>query len=385
MTATTLYAERATSATATATATVTTGERDAAAGDGDAASTAGDRDAEVAAPGRRRSARPGRRWPQIALAVAGAAVLVLVLRGRIPSLADLTAAATGAQGRWVLAAGVAQAVSIGMFARQQQRLLRAFGVRVGIGRMTAITYARSAISVSMPAGAAISAGYAFRQYRTQGASQRTAATVMILSGVVSTAALVGLAAAGAGLTTAPAGWPVTAGTVLYATLAIAAVAVIAAAATIRLRHRWPALGSVVSSVLGSVRRAADSATTVRRRDWLLAALFSALNWLADLLCLVAAARAVGVIVPLAALGGAYLVAQAVRQIPITPGGIGVIEASLLVALVSAGAAQAPATAAVLIYRIVSCWAIVPIGLALWAALQARGARLPLLGRARPAG
>jgi hypothetical protein len=37
---------------------------------------------------------------------------------------------------------------------------------------------------------------------------------------------------------------------------------------------------------------------------------------------------------------------------------------LLVALVSAGAAHSPAAAAVLIYRLVSCWAIVPVGPAL---------------------
>jgi hypothetical protein len=136
----------------------------------------------------------------------------------------------------------------------------------------------------------------------------------------------------------------------------------------RLRRRVPLVGSL----LDELKQAADSAATMRRRDWLLATLFAAVNWLADLLCLVAATRAVGISLPVLTLGGAYLAVQVVRQVPITPGGIGVIEASLLVALVSAGAAHAPAAAAVLIYRLVSCWAIVPVGLALWMALQTWG-------------
>jgi hypothetical protein len=49
--------------------------------------------------------------------------------------------------------------------------------------------------------------------------------------------------------------------------------------------------------------------------------------------------------------------------PPTPGGIGVIiEASLIVALTAAGAQAAPAAAAVLVYRLLSCWSVLPIGL-----------------------
>ena len=60
-------------------------------------------------------------------------------------------------------------------------------------------------------------------------------------------------------------------------------------------------------------------------------------------------------------------AQLVRQIPATPGRIGVIEASLILALGAAGAGQAPAAAAVLIYRLLSCWTVLPIGLLCWTA------------------
>jgi uncharacterized membrane protein YbhN (UPF0104 family) len=73
------------------------------------------------------------------------------------------------------------------FAEQQRRLLAAFGVRMSAWRSQALTYARSAISISLPAG---SAGYAFQQHRARGANRAVAAAVMLLAGV---AAVVGLA------------------------------------------------------------------------------------------------------------------------------------------------------------------------------------------------
>ncbi|HKT01828.1 MAG TPA: flippase-like domain-containing protein, partial [Rugosimonospora sp.] len=100
-------------------------------------------------------------------------------------------------------------------------------------------------------------------------------------------------------------------------------------------------------------------------DWLRVLLLAGVNWLTDLGCLLAAVHAVGLTVPARVVAAAYLAAQLLRQIPATPGGIGVIEASLLLALTTAGAGTAPAAAGVLLYRLLSCWAILPIGLICW--------------------
>jgi hypothetical protein len=80
------------------------------------------------------------------------------------------------------------------------------------------------------------------------------------------------------------------------------------------------------------------------------------------------------------LGAVYLTVQIVRQIPLTPGGIGVIELSLLAGLVSAGAGEAAAAATVLVYRLLSCWLIIPVGLLCWTLL-----RRPPHVRAEPSG
>src|SRR5213078_1214722 len=67
-----------------------------------------------------------------------------------------------------------------------------------------------------------------------------------------------------------------------------------------------------------------------------------------------------------------------------PGGIGVIEASRILALTTAGAAAAPAAAAVLIYRLLSCWTILPIGLICWTAQKTAAPAPPSRDRPRRA-
>ncbi len=96
--------------------------------------------------------------------------------------------------------------------------------------------------------------------------------------------------------------------------------------------------------------------------------------MADLPCLIAVGYAFGLTVSVVQFAGAYLAVQIVRQIPITPGGIGVIEASLVVALVAAGAPYVTAAAVGIVYRVLSCWAIVPTGLLVRVALRSAGRR-----------
>jgi uncharacterized protein (TIRG00374 family) len=52
---------------------------------------------------------------------------------------------------------------------------------------------------------------------------------------------------------------------------------------------------------------------------------------------------------------AYLAATVAVAVVPTPGGIGSVEAALIVALVAAGAPAALATAVVLTYRIITVW------------------------------
>ena len=73
----------------------------------------------------------------------------------------------------------------------------------------------------------------------------------------------------------------------------------------------------------------------------------------------------------------YGVTQIAAAIPITPGGLGVVEGSLAGLLTAYGVPTEGALATVVLYRIVSFWGLVPIGWGVWAWLdlmQRRGRR-----------
>ena len=86
-----------------------------------------------------------------------------------------------------------------------------------------------------------------------------------------------------------------------------------------------------------------------------------LNWLTDCGCLVAAILAVSGHVPWRGLLVIYAATQVAENLPITPGGIGVVEGTLGLMLVAYGMPTDTAAAAVLLYRIVSFWVLVPLG------------------------
>ena len=133
------------------------------------------------------------------------------------------------------------------------------------------------------------------------------------------------------------------------------------------QDRHPRLGAAFRQVLSTGRRAGR----VHPRDWRLTLMTSAANWALDICCLYAACLAFGVHIGLWEIGAIYLGIQLVRQIPLTPGGIGLVEVSLLAALVAAHVPEAPASAAVLIYRLFAAWLIIPIGFVMLAFLRRR--------------
>jgi uncharacterized membrane protein YbhN (UPF0104 family) len=348
--------------------------------------TDGSPDGSVPAPERRNWRR---RWRQVVILGIAAVAAVIVLRGRLPTAGELVDAIRAADPPWLVAGLVAEYISLAMFARQQQALLRGLGVPTRIGAALAVTYSRSAIAISMPAGSAVSAGFAYKTFRRWGASPQVATAVMVISGIQSTAGL-GLLYL-IGFLTVFAEQP---GEIWHDHPAGAIGAVIvagglAALAGWSITHRpgrdaatgrpeqpptevptgsWPHRGLTVARSIGATAAAMPAGYRT------LSLAFAVVNWLADLCCLAAVAQAFALPLTFVQLGTVYVVVQLVRQVPVTPGGMGVIEASLLAALVGAGAGQAPAAAAVLGYRLFSCWLVIPAGLFTWAMLRRRSRR-----------
>ena len=92
------------------------------------------------------------------------------------------------------------------------------------------------------------------------------------------------------------------------------------------------------------------------------------NWVLDCACLALSFSALGVGIPWRGLLLAYGAGQLAVNLPITPGGLGVVEGSLTIALVTFGGAQPSTVAAVFLYRILSFWAELPVGWATWGVL-----------------
>ena len=85
------------------------------------------------------------------------------------------------------------------------------------------------------------------------------------------------------------------------------------------------------------------------------------RWLFDWLTLMAALAAVGQHPRPSLVLLAFCAAQLLAQIPITPGGLGVVEAGLTGFLALIGVPAAAAAVAVLAYRLVSYWLALPAG------------------------
>jgi uncharacterized protein (TIRG00374 family) len=95
--------------------------------------------------------------------------------------------------------------------------------------------------------------------------------------------------------------------------------------------------------------------TVLGQQWWQATLLSAGRLLFDYLCLLFAVRAVGAHPRDSLVLLAYAVAGVIGLVPITPGGLGIVEASLSGLLVLAGLTGVEAVLATLAYRLASYW------------------------------
>lgn len=107
-----------------------------------------------------------------------------------------------------------------------------------------------------------------------------------------------------------------------------------------------------------------------------ALLWAALNWLLDAASLWSFLAALGHFVDPVELFAAYGIANVLAVIPITPGGLGVVEASAAALLVSFGLTKEVATLGVIGWRLVNYWLPIPVGAAAFLSLRVpRGSRI----------
>ncbi|MFI5035845.1 MAG: YbhN family protein [Acidimicrobiales bacterium] len=138
-----------------------------------------------------------------------------------------------------------------------------------------------------------------------------------------------------------------------------------------LARRVPAINpDRVSALLEKVAARITVLINNRRTLWR-AFTWAGLNWLFDAACLWVFVWAFGHAISPIDLLVAYGLANILAAIPLTPAGLGVVEATLIPTLVGFGVPHGQAILAVLSYRLVNFWIPIPIGGAAYASLQWR--------------
>jgi len=296
--------------------------------------------------------------------VAGVAIylvlpkLIAVL-GAWPRLSTLNPA-------WFMVALAAELVSFTCNFALQRLALRTRGwfavVTAGL--------AGNAVTDSLPGGDAAGAAVQFGMLTAAGFDTDTAV------GALTTFSLLGVG----GLLALPvfalpamlAGVPASPGLVHTAVLGLAGFAGFAVFGTILLRTDWPlaAAGRAAQwlrnrvtrgrrpPVTGLDQRLLDERDTIRAvlgENWWRAVLLTAGRLGFDYGCLLAALRATGASPQPSLVLLAYAAAGIIALLPLTPGGLGIVEASLSGLLVLAGVHASDAVLATLAYRIASYW------------------------------
>ena len=346
--------------------------------------------------GSEDEADEGRRrlWPAVRIVVSvallGAAVYFIVRR------ASEVAAAWHLLGhllwRWVAGAVLFEAASMVVFARMQRWLLRAGGVRVPLRTMVEITLAGNAMAATLPGGVAWAGAWAFGQLRRRGVSRFLRIWMFLVAGAVSSFALFvvvvcGIELAGSRGPVAGLRW----GALVLAAIPVAALLVLG------LRRRAPVrrLGAQLAAGAGHLPLASwvtakatglvgrVRAVRLSRVAWAEVLGLGLLNWLDDCAVLVCCMAALHVGVPWRGIFVVYGLTQVAAALPVTPGGIGVVEGTLGALLHAYGVPLHEAVATVIVYRIVSFWGLVPVGWAVWVGLDLLERRGQREGRPHP--
>lgn len=228
----------------------------------------------------------------------------------------------------------------------------------------------------IPGGAATTAAVQIGMLRAAGVSQSTAAVGLTAGSLLLLAALCALPvlaipAVVFGMRVPRSLWHAVAiGAALFVVMALATVAALRSEGALRRAGRLGArvaarLHRPVQDLPERLVRLRDELVE-RLGDQLPRAIVAAIGrWLLDFGSLLAALAAVDARPRLSLVLLAYVAAQLLAQIPLTPGGIGVVEAGLTAALALIGVATGQAAAATLAYRLVSYWLQLPAGAVAW--------------------
>jgi len=293
---------------------------------------------------------------------------------------------------WMIAGLILEGLSLFCYALLNRVLLPPEG-RPSLSRLFRIDLSAAAVAHVIPAGTVGSAGIGYQLFTAEGVDGTDVGVMMATKGMGSTVVLNVLLWIALVISIPLSGFrPV------YATVAIVGAVVLAILGALifgvtrgekRAARILYAIGQRIPGVGGEKLEqiASHAASSIRdlgtNREVLISSVtWASLNWLLDaasLWCFIAAfgghANPVG-------LFAAYGVANVIGAIPVTPGGLGIIDTITPVLLVGFGLTRSIATLGVLAWRLVNFWLPIPTGALAYVSLKVpRGAGVGAMRRA----
>jgi uncharacterized protein (TIRG00374 family) len=271
---------------------------------------------------------------------------------------------------FVVMLGVEVASFVCMWALQRLALRTSKWFGVATSQLSA-----NALSRIVPGGAAAGAALQYRMLGQAGISTATAGSGLTATSLIGTTTLLALPLLA--IPAVLAGRPVPAGLAQSAWFGSFVFVLLVALGALLLTTGRPlaAIARAIQWMRNRIKRHAPPRTDLPDRlaherdeirgtlgsSWWKAILFAAGNSLFDYLALLAALTAVGSKPRPTLVLLAYVAAMVLGMIPITPGGLGFVEAGLTATLALAGVSAVDAVLATLAYRLVSYWLPLMLG------------------------
>jgi hypothetical protein len=357
---------------------------DGSGASGDGAATVRQLATELAAGSARceEMERQGRRrrlprwvvaaWPaaRIAIGFGLIAAAAWVLSSKGSELSGFTTVFSTMNWWVVPPAFLLEILSYACFAMMQRELLLAGHLRPPFWTLFKLTFGSQALTNSLPVGNALATVYGFRWFRRFGADSTLAIWALAGTLIASLVSLSLVAALGLALAT-------NAGASLDLVPVLIGVLAVALAIGSLFVYERPlhvvVTGLLRLSVALTRRPRGDTHEQIGRiMAWMTAVRLSwgqigravawgSTNWLLDCAAFALMFTAIHAPIPWDGLLLAYGAGQLAATLPITPGGLGVVEGSLTIALVAFGGQVSSTTDAVLLYRLISFWFILVLG------------------------
>jgi uncharacterized protein (TIRG00374 family) len=282
---------------------------------------------------------------------------------------------------WMIAGLILEGLSLFMYALLNKVLLPAEG-RPSLSRLFRIDLSAAAVAHVIPAGTLGTAALGFRLFTNEGISANDAGVMMAAKGLGSTIVLNVLLWLSLVISIPLAGFRPIYGTVaIIGTLLLAAVALViigVTRGTERASRILHLVGDKIPWVSGdrleaAVREASKTASAMAKDKRVLAwaLVWASLNWLLDAASLWCFIAAFGSTVNPIELFAAYGIANVAGALPLTPGGLGVVDSAAPLLLVGFGVTRSVATLGVLAWRLVNFWLPIPVGALSYVSLKVK--------------